>query len=168
MPVSRRHLFERLAALGIETTTREHAPVFTVAESAALEESLPGGHTKNLFLIDPKGSAFLVIAESSTRVDLKYLARCLGAGRLSFGNAERLMTHLGVTPGSVTAFAALNDEAGLVRVVFDERLMRHELVNCHPLENTATTTIPRDDLLRFLSACGHEPQILALSAAAPT
>jgi Ala-tRNA(Pro) deacylase len=163
MPASRRDLFELLERLAIATTTREHPAVFTVAESEALERSIPGGHTKNLFLIDAKGAVVLVVAESDTRVDLKSLSRRLGTARFSFGKADRMMELLGVTPGSVTAFAVMNDVEGRVRVVVDERLMRHELVNGHPLENTATTTIRRDDLLRFLVATGHPPEVVALT-----
>lgn len=165
MPASRQDLFERLRALGIETTTHEHPAVFTVAESEALERSIPGGHTKNLFLVDPKGTVVLVVAESSTRVDLKHLSRHLGAGRFSFGKADLMMELLGVTPGSVTAFAVLSDTGRRVRVIVDQRLMRHQLVNGHPLENTATTTIRRDDLLRFLAATGHPPEIVELTGA---
>lgn len=166
MPASRQDLFRRLAALDIMTTTHEHAAVFTVAESAALERQLPGAHTKNLFLRDEDGLLFLVVALSSSRVDLKGLARTLGAARFSFGKPELLRETLGVSPGSVTAFAVMNDTAHRVQLVVDTALMRHQTINCHPLENTATTNIARDDLLRFVRACGHEPRIVALSSGA--
>ncbi len=102
---------------------------------------------------------FLVVAKSSTRVDLKGLARTLGAGRFSFGKPELLLEALGVPPGSVTAFAVINDTAQRVHLVIDADLMQHETINCHPLENTATTSIRRGDLLRFVRACGHEPRV---------
>ncbi len=161
-PATRVQLFAALAELAIETRTVDHPPVFTVAESEVIERDIPGGHTKNLFLKDNKGKLFLVVAESHTVVDFKALAKRLCAGRFSFGKADLLMEILGVTPGSVTAFAAINDRDGRVSVVVDERLMAHDTVNCHPLENTATTNIARDDLFRFLSATGHEPRICAL------
>jgi len=162
MPASRQDLFARLAELGIATRTVEHEPLFTVAESSRLERELPGAHTKNLFLKDEGGELFLVVAKSSTRVDLKTLARTLGAGRFSFGKPELLMEALGVPPGSVTAFAVINDPKGRVRVVIDAELMKHDSMNCHPLENTATTNIARDDLLRFIRLSGHEPRIAGL------
>jgi Ala-tRNA(Pro) deacylase len=162
MPASRQDLFDRLADLGIKTTTLEHPPVFTVAESGELERQLSGAHTKNLFLKDEDGLLFLLVAMSSTRVDLKGLARTLGAGRLSFGKPELLLDTLGVPPGSVTAFAVINDMAQRVHLIIDADLMQHETINCHPLENTATTSIGREDLLRFFQACGHEPRIVAL------
>jgi Ala-tRNA(Pro) deacylase len=161
---SRAALFRRLATLGIKTTTHEHAAVFTVAESAALHHELPGGHTKNLFLKDAKDQLWLVIAESHTPVDLKALQKQIGAARFSFGKPELLAEVLGVTPGSVTAFAVINDQSQRVRVVVDAALMRYEAINCHPLENTATTAIARDDLLAFLRATGHEPLIVAIGS----
>ena len=166
-PATRDELFKRLAALGIRTRTIEHDPVFTVAESEKLERELSGADTKNLFLKDDRGALFLVIAKTTTRVDLKGLARTLGAGRFSFGKPELLMSTLGVPPGSVTAIALINDGEQRVRVAFDDELMHHETINCHLLENTLTTSIARDDLLRFIRACGHEPTIATLAGAKP-
>ncbi len=168
MPATRQDLFARLAELGIETHTVEHEALFTVAESSKLERELSGAHTKNLFLKDEGGDLFLVVAQATTRVDLKSLARMLGAGRFSFGNPELLMEALGVPPGSVTAFAVINDGARRVRLVIDAELMHRDSINCHPLENTATTNIARDDLLRFIRSCGHEPRIAVLGGSKAT
>ena len=166
MPASRQDLFARLAELGIETHTVEHPPVFTVAESSQLEREMPGAHTKNLFLKDVDGALFLVVAMTTTRVDLKTLAKTLRAGRFSLGKPELLLTTLGVPPGSVTVLAVINDPGQRVSIVVDAELMQHDTINCHPLENTATTSIARDDLLRFIRACGHQPRVVALGSAA--
>jgi Ala-tRNA(Pro) deacylase len=163
MPADRKTLAARLAELGIMTTTVEHAPVFTVEESAALRTSIPGAHTKNLFLTDTDGRMVLVTAKDDTRVDLKALAKRLGAGRFSFGKAPRLEAVLGVSPGSVTPLALMNASAAGVTVVVDRALMDFAEVNCHPLENTATMRFVTADLIRFIRACGHEPLILPLS-----
>jgi Ala-tRNA(Pro) deacylase len=163
MPVTRAELFTRLNELGIATRTVEHPPVFTVAESDKLERDLAGGHTKNLFLKDAKDRLFLVTAASHNQIDLKGLHKVLGCARLSFGKAELLQEVLGVTPGSVTAFALINDHACRVSFVLDAQLMEYDCINCHPLENTATTSVAREDLLRFIRSCGHEPRILDLS-----
>lgn len=158
-------LFERL---GIEARTYEHDPVFTVAESQAIKEEIPGGHSKNLFLKDRKGRIFLVVAEAQSRIDLKRLHEPLGAaGRLSFGSAELLREVLGVEPGSVTPFALVNDREGRVSLVLDAALMQHEPVNFHPLANSATTGVSRADLLRFFAATGHEPRIMRLPEPPP-
>jgi Ala-tRNA(Pro) deacylase len=162
MATNRDTLFSRLAALGIATTTVQHDPVFTVEQSAALRASLPGAHTKNLFLTDKDGRMVLVVAKDDTKVDLKALARKLGAGRFSFGKAELLEAVLGVSPGAVTPLALISPSAAGVAVVIDQALMDLAEVNCHPLENTATTRLTREDLIRFIKACGHEPSILVL------
>ena len=163
MAADRKTLAARLAALGIATTTVEHAPVFTVEESAALRTSIPGAHTKNLFLTDTDGRMVLVTAKDDTRVDLKALAKSLGAGRFSFGKAPRLEAVLGVSAGSVTPLALMNASAAGVTLVVDRALMDFAEVNCHPLENTATMRFATDDLIRFIRACGHEPLFLRLS-----
>ena len=163
MPLNREQLFDRLTAMAIATTTVEHPAAHTVAESSAIDLRLGGAHTKNLFLKDDEGTLILVVAQSSTKVDLKALSKRLGAGRFSFGNADLLMSVLGVAPGSVTAFAVANDTAKRVKIVIDQSLMAHDSLNCHPLENTATTNIARDDLLRFIRATGHEPKIMTLT-----
>ena len=163
MPADRKTLDARLAELGIATTTVEHEPVFTVEESVALRESIPGAHTKNLFLIDPDGRMVLVTAKDDTRVDLKALSKRLGHGRFSFGKAERLQSVLGVSAGSVTPLALINASAAGVTVVVDSALMDFAEMNCHPLENTATIRLATADLIRFIKECGHEPLILALS-----
>jgi len=158
----RQRLMDRLAELGIACPTVEHAPVFTVEDSGELYATIPGGHTKNLFLKDAKGQLFLIVAHHGTRVDLKKLPPVIGSARLSFGRAELLEEVLGVKAGSVTAFAVMNDGAGQVRVVIDQNLMAFETINLHPLENSATTSIAREDLLRFIRAAGHTPLIAAL------
>ena len=167
-PLTRQELFCRLDELGIVTQTIDHKAVFTVAELTGVDHELPGGHTKNLFLKDAKDNMFLVVALSTTRVDLKLLPKVIGSARLSFGKPELLMEALGVTPGSVSAFAIANDVTRRVAVVIDRALMSHDRVNCHPLENTATTNIARNDLLRFIRASGHEPQVADLGGAVAT
>lgn len=163
-PAALADLFALFASLGLEVRTYEHPPVFTVAESQAIKDDIPGGHSKNLFVKDRKGRLFLVVAHAETRIDLKRLGEALGAsGRLSFGSAELLREVLGVEPGSVTPFAVVNDREHRVSVILDERLMGYTPVNFHPLVNTATTSISPAGLLRFFEATGHEVRTLALT-----
>ena len=156
-------LLAHLESLGIRTETVEHPAVFTVAESRPVKARIPGAHSKNLFVKDKKGRFFLITARDETAIDLKRLHEAIGAsGRLSFGSAEQLRARLGVEPGSVTPFAIVNDRAGEVTMVLDATLMEHERVNFHPLVNTMTTGISREDLLHFLRSTGHDPLILRL------
>jgi Ala-tRNA(Pro) deacylase len=153
-------LFARLAELGIAHRTVEHPPVFTVEEAKALRGNLPGHHIKNLFLRNKKEEMWLVVALEDRTIDLKRLGELLGAGRLSFGSAERLRRHLGVEPGSVTPLALANDAAHEVRLVLDRGLADGAPINAHPLVNTMTTALSPTDLLRFFEATGHTPRWL--------
>jgi Ala-tRNA(Pro) deacylase len=163
MPATPDDLFAFLDRLGIHHKTATHPPLYTVEESQALRGTIPGGHTKNLFLKDKKGAVFLVVLREDARVDLKTLHQKLNAGRFSFGSAELLRELLGVEPGSVTPFGVINDTDRRVSVVLDAAMMREAVLNYHPLVNTMTTSIARDDLVRFLAATGHEPRIAAVS-----
>ena len=166
MPVTPEQLFETLDALGIAHPTIKHPPLFTVEQSRALRGQIPGGHTKNLFLRDKKNALYLVVAEEQAEIELKGLHRLLGAtGRFSFGSADLLREVLGVAPGAVTPFGAINDKENRVTVVLDATLMQHDVINCHPLVNTMTTSIKRDDLVKFLRSTDHIPRIERVSSA---
>ena len=167
MPATPDDLFALLDRLGIAHQTVSHPPLFTVEDARRLRGQIPGGHTKNLFLRDKRGQVFLVSALEDAEIDLKSVHHRLGAGRFSFGSAALLRELIGIEPGAVTPFAAMNDTAGRVTVVLDAPMMRHERLNFHPLVNTRSTTIARDDLVKFLEATGHPPRILAVSGAAP-
>jgi Ala-tRNA(Pro) deacylase len=166
MPATPSDLFAFLDRLGIRHATLTHAPMFTVEQSRTLRGQIPGGHTKNLFLRDKKGAFYLVVLLEDAVVDLKSLHRRLGAsGRFSFGSADQLRALLGVEPGAVTPFAVINDTDGRVQVVLDKAMVEHDILNYHPLVNTMTTTIARDDLVKFLAATGHPPRVEEVSAA---
>jgi len=153
-------LFARLDQLGIAHRTVEHPPVFTVEEAKALRGNLPGHHIKNLFLRNKKEEMWLVVALEDRAIDLKRLGEVLGAGRLSFGSADRLKRYLGVEPGSVTPLALVNDQARAVQLVLDRGVANGGPVNAHPLVNTMTTALTPADLLRFFEATGHTPRWL--------
>jgi Ala-tRNA(Pro) deacylase len=160
-------LFAAFDSLGIPHTTVKHPPLFTVEQAQSLRGAVPGAHTKNLFLRDKKSALYLVVALEDALIDLKGLHRLLGAtGRFSFGSADLLREVWGVAPGSVTPFGAINDTAGRVTVVLDAAMMEHDLLNYHPLDNTMTTSIGREDLVKFLRSTGHEPRIERVSGVA--
>ncbi len=163
MAATPEELLARLEALGIQAKTYQHAPLFTVEDSRALRGSIPGLHSKNLFVRDRKKRYFLVTVEEDAEVDLKLLHLSIGAqGKVSFGSAEALMELWGVKPGSVTPFGAINDPDHQVSVVLERQLAEAPLVNFHPLDNCQTTTLSGPELMRFLRACGHEPILIDL------
>lgn len=155
MTASPDDLFAYLDSLGIAHTTHWHEAVFTVEEGRDMKAAMPGGHTKNLFLKDKDGAIVLIAAEAHSELRLNQLHRLIGTKRLSFGKPDLMEELLGVTPGSVTAFALMNDREGKVRFLVDAALMAHDPVNFHPLTNTGTTAISRADFEAFVRATGH-------------
>jgi Ala-tRNA(Pro) deacylase len=157
MTATRQDFLAFLDRIGVAHATHDHAPVFTVAESEGIKAAMPGGHSKNLFLKDKRGRIYLLSALAETKIDLTALAHLFHAGRFSFGSADLLMEALGVHPGSVTAFALMNDKLGRVTFLLDEALLAHDPVNFHPLTNEATTAVSPAGLMTFLDATGHRP-----------
>lgn len=170
MPETPEGLLARLGALGIETRTVRHAPVFTVAENRGLRGGLPGGHSKNLFLRPVKGGGpfLLAVLAEGRKVSVNALARAAGAGRVEMAPSEALRAALGVEPGSVTPFGLVNAAPGSVRTVIDAGLLRdHEWVHFHPLVNSLTTAIRPADLLRALETFGHRAALLEIPGGGP-
>ena len=155
-------LIEKLKKLNIPYVLYDHPPLHTVEESRQLRGKISGGHCKNLFLKDKKGKLWLIVCLEDTQINMKTLDKKIGSARLSFGKPELLLQVLGVTPGSVTPFALINDAADCVTIILEQKMMIWEQLNFHPLTNEQTITIKSDDLLDFIKACGHKPHILDL------
>jgi len=149
-------IYKVLNDLGIEYTKYDHPAVFTAAEAKELAGDIPGEHIKNLFLRNRKGDKhFLVVVDAEKQVDLKKLGEILGE-KLGFASPERMMTYLGVTPGSVTLLGLINDINKEVVVVIDAELEKRESLHCHPLINTATLVISQEGITKFLQWRGNE------------
>jgi len=161
---TRADLIALLDSLGVEHLTHEHPAVFRVGEGEEIKAAIPGAHTKNLFLKDAKDQLWLISAQDRTVIDLKRLHTVIGSARLSFGSAELMEQVLGVTPGSVTAFALINDSDRRVHFVLDRNLAEAGRVNFHPLTNTATTGVDQAGFRKFLRALGVAPLIVDFSA----
>lgn len=166
MAKTRRDLFDFLDALGVAHRTVDHPPIFTVEEGRDYKASMPGGHSKNLFLKDKKDRLFLAVAHCDTLVDIVGYGRAAGSkGRLSFGKPELMTATLGVIPGAVTPFALINETArALTEVAVDAALMSYPAVWFHPLENNASTAVAPEGLIKFIMACGFEPRLIDLAS----
>jgi len=157
------HVYAVLDQLGIRYDRFEHPPVATVDAAIHYWASIDAMHSKNLFLRNKKGDRhYLIVVEHTKPVDLRVLAGRLGDDRLSFGSAERLMTHLGVQPGSVSPFALLNDPHHRVQPVLDAMVKHAAFVAFHPNVNTATVRLSGRDFQRFLDFTGHAVRWLEL------
>src|SRR5215208_1904726 len=149
-------VYARLAALGISYERHEHPPAASVEDAEKHWVGIDATHCKNLFLRNQKGDRhYLVVLVASKKADLRAVADQIGDGKLSFASPERLMTHLGLTPGSVSPFGLINDRNHVVRVVLDRDLKSATRLSFHPNINTVTLTIAAADFARFLEACGN-------------
>ncbi len=155
-------LFDVLNQIGMTYTNHEHPAVFTVEEADKHHEGIEGVHSKNLFFKDKKKNLFLVVTLSDKPIKIKEMAKKIGAKSPSFGKPDLLAEVLGVIPGAVTPLAVVNDETNRVKVILDEEMMENELLNFHPLVNTATTTVPSKDMPKFMEHCNQEFEIIRL------
>jgi len=160
----RARLLAWMAENGVAQTTHDHPAVFRVEEGLELKAALPGLHTKNLFLKDKKGRLWLISAAQDTVIDLKRAHRTIGSDRLSFGNEALMWETLGVRPGSVTALGLINDTQQRVTFVLDQRLWDADVVNFHPLTNTATTALDQADFRRILTLLHRAPLVVDFDA----
>ena len=167
LPTTPNDLFDVLQGLDIKYEVHNHAPIFTVEESAHLKANIAGIHCRNLFLRDKKKIMYLVVAANETKIDLKKLEQLIGSARISFGSADRLWQYLGIRPGSVCPFCVINDKGHEVNVILDASMMAGEIVNYHPLDNAMTISLSPSDLMTFFDHTGHAAKIVDLSAAAP-
>jgi len=159
-------VYAALDALGISYDRYEHPAVFTAEDASKYWNPIPGTQCKNLFLRNKKGDRhYLVVVEISKRVDLKDLVKVVGDDRLSFGSPERLMEHLGLTPGSVSPFGLINDARGTVRVLIDADLKGADRLIFHPNINTASVVVSWADLERFLATRSNTVRIVSLRGA---
>tara|TARA_R110001606_G_scaffold359994_7_gene512215 strand:- start:5058 stop:5525 length:468 start_codon:yes stop_codon:yes gene_type:complete len=155
-----------MAAAGLSQTTLDHPPVFRVEEGLEIKAALPGAHTKNLFLKDRKDRLWLISAHQDTVIDLKRTPAAIGSDRLSFGPEALMLATLGVRPGAVTALGLVNDVDRRVTFVLDRRLWEAEIVNFHPLTNTATTALDQAAFRGFLDRLERTPLVIDFSTLA--
>jgi Ala-tRNA(Pro) deacylase len=152
---------------GVPFTRHDHPPVATCEDAAFHLQGVQGAGSKNLFLRNKKGDRhFLVSVHEDKRVDLNRLGELLGAGPLGFASAERLERYLGVKPGAVTILALINDTAGAVTAYIDSDLWKAPVIQCHPMENTATLVINPQHIARFLESHGRSVAVLDVPAIA--
>jgi Ala-tRNA(Pro) deacylase len=154
-------IYEFLDMHTISYERHDHPAVFTCEEADRLVPPMPGAKTKNLFIYNKKEDRhFLVVVECSVIVDLKALAQVLKVKKLALASERRLERHLELSAGAVTLLGLINDPEGAVEVVIDRELWESDVFRCHPLVNTSSLAISKEDLLRFIDLTGHAARIL--------
>ncbi len=155
-------LLKILSQIGIEYTNHEHPAVYTVEEADLHHEGIEGVHSKNLFFKDKKKNLYLIVTLSDKPIRIKEVAQKIGAKNMSFAKPDLLAEVLGIIPGAVTPFAVINDQNHAVKVILDEEMMENQLLNFHPLVNTATTTISAKELIKFMKHCNQDFETVRL------
>lgn len=167
---------ESLRAAGVvDFTTHPHAAAATVDALVAALEGIAGARCKNLVVKAKKERAvgdsklWLVVALTSTKVDLVDLAKRLGYGKtvIRFAEADAMLEHLGVAPGNATPLALANDKALSINVALDAAMLATAgPLLFHPLTNEASTGLSAADLLKFVAATGHAVTTVDFTTAA--
>ncbi len=136
------------------------APCETCAESSALlPKDRVGMGTKNLVLQDRKGkNYFMLVTDEHKTTDLKQLAQKINSTRLSMVNEEKLQALLGVSRGSVSLFALVNDPEQKVQLLLDEELLNATHWDAHPNRNDAVLILSKDDWQVYLQHLNREWQ----------
>ena len=155
-------LLGKLRDLGIAYDYISHPAVFTSAEANEVMPSMTGAHCKNLFVKDRTGRKWLLTIPDDRRADLKIAAGKIGSGRLCFCSADEVSECLGVSPGSVTPLAVINDINNRVDLIVDKTVMDWDIINCHPMINTATISIKSNDFREFIEYTNHNLTVMEI------
>ena len=155
LPISSDQLLQQLDEQGLSYTRIDHIPLRTVADSKQVRDGFltaakGGGHIKNLYLRDKKKNNYLVVLQEDADLDLKWVAEKIGANRLSFGSADRLLECLGVRPGAVTPLAMVTGRYHQLRLILDASLRHKSVLYMHPLVNDRTLGVAPAQLELFL------------------
>ena len=148
--ITSKELIKLLNVKGYDYNFHEHSALFTVKDSNKLRGEIKGLHSKNLFLKNKKNKFYLFSCEELTNINLKTISKSLGLGNVSFAKTEYLIDLLGISPGSVTPFALLNNPENNIDFYIEDKLYESEYINFHPLINTATVTIKSQEFIEFM------------------
>ena len=158
-------IYDQLDALGIPFVRVDHDAANTVEYCAPVEKILGGKICKNLFLCNRQETEFyLLMMPGGKPFKTKYLSAQLGCSRLSFAGAEHMEKLLRTIPGSVSALELLFDTERRVKLVIDRDLLKEETISGHPGFSTSTLRLSREDLLRYVEATSHAPELVELPA----
>jgi prolyl-tRNA synthetase len=155
----------QLKQLNIEYILHNHEAAMNIAD---LQQHTKLNHApliKNIFSEDKKGQCFLISARHDTVIERAFYKK-LGTSysNCRMAKPEVLQAVLGVAPGSVTPFGLANDTEKKVKAfALDENLLKEEWLSFHPLVNTQTIEIKRDDFLKWLASIDRKYEALNLS-----
>ena len=156
--------FDLLEKLHIPYERVEHDPADTMEDCRAISEALCVRVCKNLFLCNRQQTQFYLLCMPASKLfKTKDLSAQIHSARLSFASGEKMEELLGVTPGSASILALMNDKEGSVQLLMDLTLYSKEYIGCHPCKNTGTLKLETSDVLNiFLPYTGHKVRLVDL------
>ena len=145
-------VFARLDELGIAYRAAEHAPAYTMADCAAVDERLGALTVKNIFLTTKnKKTCWLCITRPDARFHTADISKQIGSSRLSFAPEEMLFDRLRCHGGSASPMGLIFPEARGVGLIVDAALRGEAKLAFHPCDNTRTLAMAGQDFFeRFL------------------
>jgi Ala-tRNA(Pro) deacylase len=158
-------LYNFLEEHSIDYLHLEHPAVYTVAQANEHLFDAPGARTKNLFICDEKKQNYFILwVHSDKKIHFNRLGKQEKLGKPRFGSPEKLLEYLGLTPGAVSVLALVNDKQHHVSILIDNELWKFDSFQCHPLVNTATCVISREDIQSFFDLTGHDYKFIDVPA----
>ena len=157
--------YDFLDALQVPYQRIDHETLMTIEACKDVDKVLDAVICKNLFLCNRQKTHFyLLVMPGNKAFHTKELSSQIGSARLSFAGPEALEEMLGVTPGSVSILALMNDPEHQVQLLVDRDVAEEPLFGCHPCRNTSSLKIRTKDIFEvFLPYTGHSPTLVTLS-----
>ena len=154
--IGQKQVYDTLSQLNITFRYVEHPETPTIDIARQYWTNLEGRHCKNLFLRNHKGDKhYLVILDCEHMLNIHDLEHRLAQGKLTFASPQRMITPLGLTPGSVSPFGLINDKNNHVHVFIDHTLRHATHLSFHPNDNKASLSITTDDFIRYMDWTGN-------------
>lgn len=141
-------VYDLLDRLNIEYQRVDHEAVDTMEACAAVDEVLePAVICKNLFLTNSaRTEYYLLMLCAEKKFKTAEVSKQIGASRLSFADADKMLEYLDITPGSVSVMGLMNDHGHKVNLLVDEDVFKLEYFGCHPCINTSSLRLRTKDV----------------------
>lgn len=121
---------------------------------------------KHLLLQERKGdkNKYLVIADSSKKLDFNALREKLDCRKLEFVKEEDMESLIHTTPGNVSIFNMIYDVNKEIQVVIDQDLLNASEVAFHPLYNGMSIFMKPEQCFKFLSFIDREAMVIPIES----
>ena len=157
-------VYQVFQKLGIPFERVDNDPAASMEECRGIGEVFGSPVRKDVFLCNQKKTTFfLLVMPADKAFDTASFSKKLGVSHMSFAPPEKMMEHLGTTPGSASVAGLLMDEDDYVQVIVDKEVAEAEWFGCNPGINTSHLKFKTKDLLnKFLPSIHHRARIVDL------